>query len=76
MNLELRKAICMEKPLEMAWSGLQVGGGGVSGNHQGGANSVGQADGDSDMLPSCQLCEGRAQQRNNGLCQHFCLGET
>ena len=29
----------------------------------------------SDMAPVCWLSRGRAHQRNNGLCQHFCLGE-
>ena len=27
-------------------------------------------------MPACQLYWGRAHQRNNGLCQHFCLGES
>ena len=39
----------MEKLLETAWVGLKVGCGGVSGNHQGGANRVSQVDGVSDM---------------------------
>ena len=29
-----------------------------------------------DMAPTCWLCEGRAQKRNNSLCQHFSLGES
>ena len=28
------------------------------------------------MAPACWLCGERAQKRNNGLCQHFCLGES
>ncbi|KAF6100016.1 hypothetical protein HJG60_011727 [Phyllostomus discolor] len=40
------------------------------------ANSVSsQVDGDSDVVPACSD-RGRAQQRNNGLCQHFCIGEN
>ena len=36
-----------------------------------------QVDGVSDMVPTCLLCgTGDAQQRNNGPCQHFCLGES
>lgn len=31
---EPKQIICMEKPLEAAWVGLQVGSSGVSGNHQ------------------------------------------
>ena len=64
----------MEKPLETARVGPQVGCGSISGNHQGRANS--QDDRDSGMLQACLLWSGRAQQRNNGLCQHFCLGES
>ena len=66
----------MEKPLETAWVGQKIGWGRASGNHQGGANSVSQVDGVSDVVPACWLCVGRAQKRNNGLCQHFCLGES
>ena len=47
---------------------------GVSGNHQGRANTVSQVDGDSDMASACQLFVGRqgvSQKRNNGFCQHF-----
>ena len=28
------------------------------------------------MVPTSRLCEGRACERNNGLCLHFCLEET
>ena len=28
------------------------------------------------MVPTCWLCEERAQQRNNCLCQHICLGKA
>ena len=45
----------MEKPLEIAWVGLKVGWGRTSGNYQGGANSVSQVDGVSEMVPGCQL---------------------
>ena len=46
----------MEKTLETAWVGPQIGWSRLSGNHQGGADSVSQADGDSDMVPACQFC--------------------
>ena len=65
----------MNKPLERAFLGLQVGWE-SPGNHQGGENSVSQVDGESDIALTCWLCEGMAQQRNKGCCQHFCLGET
>ena len=42
----------MKKPLETAWVGLQAGRDGVSGNHLGGANSVSQVNGVSDMVPA------------------------
>ena len=32
------------------------------------AVNSGQVGGDSDMVPTCQFCRGRAQQRNNGFC--------
>ena len=68
----------MEKPLETAWVGLRVGWDTASGNHQSGVNSVSQVGGISAIAPACQLCgsEGRTQKRNNGLCQHFSLGES
>ena len=72
---EPRQAICMERPLKTAWASPRVGRGGASGNHQGGGNSVSQVDEASDMAPTCPLCGSRAQKRNNGLCQHFCVGE-
>ena len=28
------------------------------------------------MAPACWLCRRRAQKKNNGLCQHFCQGES
>lgn len=67
----------MKKPLEVAWVGPKVGWGGVSGNVQGGTNSVNQNDGgDSDVALTlgCRLGEERIQQKNNDFCQHFCLG--
>ena len=46
----------MEKPLETAWVGLKVGWGRALGYHQGGANSMNQAVGVSDMVPICPHC--------------------
>ena len=46
----------MEKPLLIAWIGLQVGWDRALGDLQGGTNSVGQFDGVSDVAPACQLC--------------------
>lgn len=68
----------MEQPLEAAWVDLQVGGGGVSGNHQDRANGVSQVGGDSDMMAICvcTLCGGTTQQMNNSFSQYFCLGES
>ena len=65
--------MCMKKPLETAWVGLQVGWGGVSGNHQGRANSVSLVVGDSDMAPACWLCGRMGPEKEQGLCQHFFL---
>lgn len=48
--------------------GPQVGKGGVSGNSPGWATCVIQVDG----AYVCRLGGGRAQQRNSGICQHFC----
>ena len=31
---------------------------------------------DLGMVTACQICRGRAQQRNNGPCQQFSLGES
>lgn len=45
----------MEKPLEAAGVGLQVGRGEVSENHWGRASGVSQGDGDSDMAATCGL---------------------
>lgn len=42
----------MGSPLEGALVTLQVGWGGISGNHQGGANIASQVYGDSDMVPA------------------------
>ena len=39
------------KNLETTWVGPKVEWGGASENHQGGANSVSQVDGDPDMGP-------------------------
>ena len=43
----------------MAWMGSHIGWDRVSRNHQGGANSVRQIDGDLDMVPACQLRKGQ-----------------
>ena len=48
----------------------------VSGDHQGGASNVSQVDVESDTAPVVWLFGGRAQKRNNGLCQNFHLGES
>lgn len=66
----------MEEPLEMAWVGPKVGWAWITGNHHGMVNNVSQVDGYSDMAPTCWLCSGRAQQRNNDLCQDFHLREN
>ena len=66
----------MEKPLKITLVLLKVGWGGVSGNHRGRENSFTQIDGDSAMVPICQLCDGRGQQRKNGLCQTSCFEES
>ena len=47
----------MEKPVETAWVGPRVGWGWASGNDQGGAKSVSQVDGVSDMVHACQFCD-------------------
>lgn len=53
----------MEKAVEEAWVGPQVGWDKISGNHQYGVNCVSQVDENSDMEPSCmyRLGCGRAQ---------------
>ena len=65
----------MEKLLEMVWMGPQVEWGRVSGNHQGGANSVSQVDGVSNMVPkyALWLYMGRTHKRSNGPCQQIYL---
>ena len=44
-------------------------------NHQGKANSDSEFDGDLDIEPTNAFRE-KAQQRNNGFSQHFCLGDA
>ena len=66
----------MEKPLETCQVCPQVEWSRVSGNDQDGLNSVSQVDEASYMAPSFELYGGWAQQKNNGLCQQFCLGES
>ena len=50
----------MDKPLEIASMGLKVGWDSVSGNLQGGQTVLmeNQVNGNSDMVPTCQLCCG------------------
>lgn len=60
----------LDGPQRWTWQG------GVSGNPQDEANSDSQVDGDSAVVPTLWLCVGRAQKRNSGICQHFCLGEN
>ena len=56
----------------------------VSRDLQGGANSVSQVNGVPDMVPTCWLYGsvalwlwgGRIQERDNGLCLPFYLGES
>ena len=45
----------MEKPLKTVWVAPEVEWGRAAGNYQGGANSVSQVDGVSEMVPGCQL---------------------
>ena len=66
----------MVKTLKVASVGPQVGWGRVSDNSQGGKSNDSQVDEDRDTVPICQLCRRRAQKRNNGLCQHFSLGDS
>ena len=47
---------CLGGPI--SWVYTQVGWDGVSGDLQGGSNSVSQVDGVSDMAPACCLCGG------------------
>lgn len=53
MQHEPRQAIFREKPLEVAWLGLQIVWGGVLGNHQSEVNVVSQVEEDSDMVSGC-----------------------
>ena len=56
MEHKQRLAIDMKKALLTVWVGLYVGCDRVSGDVQGGANSVNQTDGISEMASACQLC--------------------
>lgn len=65
---------CEEQPIKkfiLVYQGCSR----VSGNHVGGANSVSQIDGDSDLVSSCacMLGGGKSQENNNGTCQYFHL---
>ena len=74
---ESRHAFGMEKPLETASVGSQIGWGKVSGKHQGEANSMSWVDGDSDMALGCRFCGvGVSEKERVHLCQHFCLAES
>ena len=73
---EAREAICVEKPLETAWMGLKVGWGGLSGNHQGGANSVSQVGRGSAMLLACQLCGVGLRKGTMASASTFLLSES
>ena len=46
----------MEKPLKTVWVAPEVEWGRAAGNYQGGANSVSQVDGVSEMAPACWPC--------------------
>ena len=53
----------MEKPLEMAWVGPQVGCNRSWGITKVGQTSVCYVDGDSDMVPTCRLCGGGVSEK-------------
>ena len=63
------------KAMETAWVVLKAGWSRTSGNHLGGANSMSQVDGVSDVELACWLCGDKALKRKNGLCQPFFLGK-
>ena len=50
-----RLLVCIVKAIGnfWAWVALQIGWGGISGNHQDGVNSITQVDKDSDVAPVC-----------------------
>ena len=68
----------MEKLLHMFLVDLKIGWGSISRNHQGEVNAIIQVDGDSDLaLPApTGWGVGEGLNRNNGICQDFCLGES
>ena len=66
MKHEPRQAIYIEKPQLTAWVGWYVGWDRISGDLQGGTNSVSQVDGVSDMAPACWLCESVEGGFRNG----------
>ena len=53
-----------------SWVGLGVR------ESPGWGESVSHVDGDLDIMPTCWLCGVKAQKRNNGLCQQFCLSNS
>ena len=76
---EPRPAIHMEKSQLTVWVGLWVVFEEISGDLQGGTNSVRQVDRVSNMAPICWFYGffgGRAQKKDNGFCPPFCLGES
>ena len=66
----------MKKSLEMAFGGTESWVGKCLRESPWQSYSISQVDGDSDMVLTCCLWGDRAQQRNNGFCQHFCLGKS
>lgn len=57
---------------QLRWGGKL---GGVSGIHQEGENSVGQADGDSDMVAAFQLCGGEGLSKGTMISASTLIGE-
>ena len=53
----------MAKPLETAWLGLKVGWSTAAVNHQAGAKTVSQVDGNYNMKPACLLCVGEGSEK-------------
>ena len=60
----------MEKPLEIAWVGLQVAWGGGLRESPEWASSVSQVDGDSDVAPTTHGC---GTTPPTGLSVNFCI---
>lgn len=62
----------MEQPLEI-WVGAKVGGKGSQGISRAGQTVLARL---METHIRHLLCGVKAQQRNSGLCQHFCLAES